>query len=161
MSARSGDGRGLLVGLVAATVVSAFASTCAASALGLGASGARTVVLSETGHLRLTSRHGFTLNEKGSASGTIRGTIYIHLKVVATNRVTAEVNIYPAGGSLTGKVDASYRVTGATAGFSGAMAIVRGTGRYSHARGSGLRFYGSIRRSDDAVTVYLSGQISV
>lgn len=124
------------------------------------ASASRTLNLSETGHLRLTSHHGFTLNEKGSATGTIRGTIYIHLHIVATNRVTAEVNIYPSGGSLTGYAQAGYHVRGATASFSGAMSIARGTGRYSRARGSGLRFYGTIRRSDDAVTVYLSGRMS-
>src|SRR5664280_2413379 len=63
---------------------------------------ARTLSLNDTGRLRLTSHHGFTLNEKGSASGTISGTIYIHLNIVSTNRVTAEVSIYPRGGSLTG-----------------------------------------------------------
>jgi hypothetical protein len=124
------------------------------------ASGARIISLNETGHLRLTSKHGFTLNEKGSASGPIRGTIYIHLAVVSTNRVTAEVNIYPNGGSLTGKAKASYQVAGATASFSGTMSIARGTGRWSRASGSGLRFYGSIRRSDNSVTVHLSGRMS-
>jgi hypothetical protein len=145
---------------VAAPVLLGFlagAGRCAAAPV---ASASRTLSLSETGHLRLTSRHGFTLNEKGSATGTIRGTIYIHLHIVATNRVTAEVNIYPSGGSLTGYAHASYHVAGPTAGFSGTMSIARGTGRYGRARGSGLRFYGTIRRSDDAVTVYLSGRMS-
>src|SRR5664280_2827540 len=103
---------------------------------------ARTLSLNDTGRLRLTSHHGFTLNEKGSASGTISGTIYIHLNVVSTNRVTAEVNIYPSGGSLTGNASASYRPAGAVASFNGTMAIARGTGRYSHAKGSGLSFTG-------------------
>jgi hypothetical protein len=133
----------------------------AARATAPRASSARTVSLNEAGRLRLTSRHGFTLNEKGSASGTIRGTIYLHLTVVATNRVTAEVNIYPTSGSLTGKANASYHVVGSTATFSGTMSIARGTGRYSRASGSGLRFHGSIQRSNDAVTVYLSGRMFV
>jgi hypothetical protein len=124
------------------------------------ASAARSLSLNETGHLRLTSKHGFTLNEKGSVSGTIKGTIYIHLRVVSTNRVSAEVNIYPSGGSLTGMATAAYHVAGATARFSGTMSIARGTGHWSRASGSGLRFYGAIRRSDDAVTVYLSGRMS-
>jgi hypothetical protein len=132
----------------------------ASRAAGPSASSSRTITLNETGRLHLTSHHGFTLNEKGSASGTIKGTIYIHLNVVSTNRVTAEVNIYPTGGSLTGKAKAAYHVAGATANFSGTMSIARGTGHWSHASGSGLRFYGTIRRSDDAVTVYLSGRMS-
>jgi hypothetical protein len=120
---------------------------------------ARALSLNETGRLHLTSHHGFTLNEVGSASGTIHGTIYLHLNIVSTNRVTAEVSIYPNGGSLSGNAKASYHVDGGTANFSGSMSIARGTGSYRHASGSGLGFYGSIRRSNDAVTVYLNGRM--
>jgi hypothetical protein len=63
---------------------------------------ARRFSLNETGNLRMTSKHEFTLNERGAASGTITGVIYVHLTVVSTSRVTAEVNIYPRGGSITG-----------------------------------------------------------
>jgi hypothetical protein len=121
---------------------------------------ARSFSLSETGHLHLTSKHGFTLNEQGSASGTISGTIYIHLNVVSTNRVTAEVSIYPNGGSLTGYATASYHPAGAVATFNGTMSITRGTGRYGHARGSGLGFSGTVQRINDAVTVHVNGRIS-
>jgi hypothetical protein len=121
---------------------------------------ARTVSLRETGHLHRTSSSGLKLNEQGSASGTIHGTIYIHLNVVSPNRVTAEVNIYPSGGSLTGSSSASYHVNGGTASFSGKMSIKRGTGSYSHAHGSGLNFSGTIQRLSGAVTVHLSGKLS-
>jgi len=121
---------------------------------------ARTFSLNDYGRLHLTSHRGFTLNEAGSASGTISGTIYIHLTVASTNRVTAEVNIYPHGGSLTGYASASYRPAGAVATFSGTMAVLRGTGTYRHARASGLSFSGTIQRSNDAVTVHVSGRMS-
>jgi hypothetical protein len=121
---------------------------------------ARTFSLSESGRLHLTSHHSFTLNEQGSASGTISGTIYIHLHIVSTNRVTAEVNIYPSGGSLTGYANAGYHPSGGVATFSGTMSVARGTGRYSHARGSGLSFSGTIQRSNDAVTVHVNGRMS-
>ena len=121
---------------------------------------ARTMTLSETGHLRLTSHKGFTLNEQGSTTGTISGTIYIHLHVVSTNHVTAEVSIYPSGGSLTGQGSASYHPSGSLASFDGTMSISRGTGRYNGAHGSGLSFTGTIQRSNDAVTVHVSGSIS-
>jgi hypothetical protein len=124
------------------------------------ASTARTFSLSESGRLHLTSHHSFTLNEQGSAQGTISGTIYIHLNVVSTNRVTAEVNIYPSGGSLTGYASAGYHPSGSTATFSGTMSVARGTGRYRHARGSGLGFNGTIQRSNDAVTVHVNGRMS-
>ena len=120
---------------------------------------AGTISLNETGHLRRTSTSGLKLNEQGSASGSIRGTIYIHLNVTSENRVTAEVNIYPNGGSLTGSGSASYHVNGGTANFSGAMSIDRGTGSYAHAHGSGLRFSGTIQRLSGAVTVHLTGSM--
>jgi hypothetical protein len=146
-----------LAGLVPATVL---VTPSAAASAERQAHAARTLTLNETGRLHLTSHHGFTLNEQGSASGTISGTIYIHLNVVSTNHVTAEVNIYPHGASLTGHASASYRPSGAVATFAGTMSIVRGSGRYGHARGSGLGFTGTIERSNDAVTVHVSGRLS-
>jgi len=121
---------------------------------------ARTVSLSESGRLRLTSKRGFTLNERGSASGTITGSIYIHLHLVSDTKVTAEVNIYPREGSLTGSGSASYHVVGGYAVFSGTLSITRGGGKYARARASGLRFTGTIQRRDDSVSVQLSGRLS-
>ena len=86
---------------LAATV--ALAASWASGTLALSTSQARAAVasdarvfsLNENGSLHLTSKHGFTLNEQGSASGTVRGTIYVHLSIVSSSHVTAEVNIYP------------------------------------------------------------------
>jgi hypothetical protein len=117
--------------------------------------------ISESGHLRLTSKRGFTLNEQGSATGTIRGTIYIHLHLVSSREVTSEVSIYPRGGSLSGSGSASYQVNGAYASFVGRLAVTRGTGSYAHARAASLRFTGTIQRRGDAVAVQLSGPLSV
>lgn len=122
------------------------------------ASGARVLSLNENGSLHLTSRHGFTLNERGLASGTVSGTIYVHLSIVSSSRVTAELNIYPSGGSITARGSASYHKERTSARFSGSMSIERGTGSYAHARGSGLSFSGAIQRSNDAVTVHVAGK---
>ncbi|HWY89202.1 MAG TPA: hypothetical protein VNY31_00885 [Solirubrobacteraceae bacterium] len=119
---------------------------------------ARVISLNENGNLHLTSKNGFTLNEQGLASGTVRGTIYVHLSIVSSSRVTAELNIYPHGGSLTAHGIASYRKQSTLARFSGTMSIERGTGSYAHARGSGLSFSGTIQRSNDAVTVHVAGR---
>jgi hypothetical protein len=121
---------------------------------------ARRISLNETGQLHRTSHAGLKLNEQGSASGTIKGPIYIHLDVVSPSRVTAEVSIYPSGGSLTGSGSADYRVSGGTASFSGTLAIERGTGSYAGAHGSGLSFSGTIQHQSGAVTVHLEGNIS-
>lgn len=122
---------------------------------------ARTITLNESGSLHRTSHHGITINEVGNATGTITGTIYIHLSVSSTNRVKAEINIYPHNGSITGYANASYRTQGGTASFSGTMSIIRGTGTYNHAHGTGLKFSGTINRSNDAVKVRLSGPMAV
>jgi hypothetical protein len=156
--------RGLFAACASVTLalasLMAIAFHAATPAHAAGAHAARSLSLSETGHLRLTSHHGFTLNEQGSTSGTISGTIYIHLNVVSTNHVTAEVSIYPSGGSITGHASASYRPSGAEASFDGTMSVVRGTGRYANARGSGLSFTGTVQRTNDAVTVHVSGRMS-
>jgi hypothetical protein len=124
------------------------------------AKAARTFSLNETGHLHLTSKHGFTLNEQGSASGTVKGTIYVHLTIVSSSHVTAQVNIYPSGGSITGYGSAGYHRGSESASFNGSMSINGGSGSYDHARGSGLSFSGTIQRSNDAVTVHVSGNAS-
>jgi hypothetical protein len=122
---------------------------------------ARSTVLNETGRLHLTSKHNFTLNEQGTATGTAAGTIYVHLTATSSTRVTVEVNIYPHGGSLTGHGVASYRRSAGAAEFSGAMSIDRGTGSYAGVHGSGLSFSGTIAESHgDAITVHVSGRVS-
>jgi hypothetical protein len=151
----------LFVGLCAVptALLGAPATVAASSPVHVGRI-ARSLSLDESARLHLTSHRGLTLNEQGDALGTISGTIFLHLNVVSTNRVTAEVGIYPSGGSISGLAIASYRPSGAVASFSGTMSIARGTGRYAHARGSGLSFTGTIRRTNDAVTVHVSGPMS-
>jgi hypothetical protein len=146
----------LVVALTAAALLAAVTTPSRAAT----AHEASTLSLNETGHLHLTSHHGFTLNEQGTTSGTISGTIYIHLNVVSVNHVTAEVSIYPSGSSITGNATASYRPAGGIASFSGTMTVERGTGRYRGAHGSGLSFTGTVQRSNDAVTVRVSGRMS-
>jgi hypothetical protein len=122
---------------------------------------ARTVSLSETGRLHLTSKHDFTLNEAGSATGTATGAIYVHLTAVSTSRVTAQINIYSGGGSISGHGAGSYHRLGAMAEFSGTMSIDRGTGSFARIHGAGLRFSGTIAESHgDAITVHVSGRVS-
>jgi hypothetical protein len=154
-----------LISLLAAAATVSLAASWVSGTLALSvsqaraavASGARVLSLNENGSLHLTSKHGFTLNEQGLASGTVRGTIYVHLSIVSSSRVTAELNIYPSGGSITADGSANYRKERTSARFSGSMSIQRGTGSYAHARGSGLSFSGAIQRSNDAVTVHVAG----
>ncbi|HXC45691.1 MAG TPA: hypothetical protein VNU24_03730 [Solirubrobacteraceae bacterium] len=136
---------------------------CCASALALfGPSSAlaKTFSLSEHGGLHLTSKQGFTLNEEGPASGTFGGTLYVHLKIVSSTHVTAEISFYPHGGSITCSGSAGYKRDGSIANFSGGLSIDRGTGSYANARGTGLSFSGTIQRSNDAIAVHVGGTAS-
>lgn len=152
-------------GVLMATSVACTALVVAAPLSAQGASGPRarsagTTLLNEGGQLHLVSKHGFTLNERGTASGTIRGTISVRLQIVSTSRVTAEVTIFPRGGSITGYGTGSYHKGETAASFSGGLAIRRGSGRYAHVQGSGLSFSGTIARSNDAIAVHVSGRLS-
>jgi hypothetical protein len=148
------------ISLCAAAILSVIALTPASGRADSPARSARTISLSDSASLHLTSHHGFTLNELGNASGTIGGKIYIHLTITSTNRVSAEVNIYPSGGSITGYATASYSPSGAFARFTGTMRVAHGSGRYAGASGSGLSFTGTVQRTNDAVSVHVNGRMS-
>jgi hypothetical protein len=154
--------RSLAAGALLATGASALALTIGtAGASGSTAGAARTISLNDTAHLRRTSSHGFNLYESGSASGSLGGSITLHLDVVSTNRVTAQITVHPkGGGAVNGSASGSYRNNGSTASFSGTMSITSGSGSYSGSHGSGLSFSGTIQRTTDAVTVHVSGHFS-
>jgi hypothetical protein len=122
---------------------------------------ARTLSFQESGRLSLVGKpHGYTLYERGTATGTAAGSIYVRLTAVSTSRVTAEVSIYPRGGSIVGYATANYRTGSTTASFNGSMSVSRGSGSYAHVRGSGLSFSGTIQRNNDAIAVRVSGSLS-
>ena len=55
---------------------------------------------------------------------------------------------------------ASYHKGETSASFAGSLSIDHGSGSYAHAEGSGLSFSGTIARSNDAITVHVSGKLS-
>jgi hypothetical protein len=147
----------LAVGALATAVVF---GTGAAGAASPHAKAARTLNLSESAKLHLQNKHGLVLKEAGNAKGTLAGPLYLQLEVTSTRSVVAQVQVYPKGGSISGNAKANYRVAGSFATFSGTMTVHKGSGTYSKAKGSGLSFSGTIQRSNDAVTVHVSGKLS-
>jgi hypothetical protein len=148
--------------LALGAVVTAVAfGTGAAGAASPHATAARSINLNDSAKLHLANHKGVLLKEEGTAKGTLGGTLYLQLKVTSTRSVSAEIQVYPTkGGSISGKAKASYRVAGSTASFSGTMTITKGSGTYSKAKASALSFSGTIQRSNDAVTVHVSGKMS-
>ncbi len=145
--------------LGAAATAAAF-GTAGAGAAAPHATAARTLNLNDSANLHLENKHGLVLKESGTAKGSLGGTLYLQLDVTSTRSVTAQVQVYPKGGSISGAAKASYHVAGATAAFSGTMTITKGSGTYSKAKASALKFSGTIQRSNDAVTVHVSGPMS-
>src|ERR1700728_2111102 len=150
------------------TAALALGALAAAAAVGTGAAGAassahasRTLDLNDSANLSLSNKKGFELKESGKASGSLPGTIYIQLKVTGERVVTANIQVYPSGGSLKASASGSYRVdTSSTASVSGKLNITGGSGRYSKAKGSGLSFSGTVHRPGDSVSVRVSGNMS-
>jgi hypothetical protein len=150
------------------TAALALGALAAAAAVGTGAAGASpsahsasTLDLKDNASLSLSNKKGFELKEAGKASGSLPGTIYLQLKVNSERSVTAEIQVYPSGGSLKASASGSYRVqSSSTATFSGKLNITGGSGRYSKAKGSGLSFSGTVHRPGDAVSVRVSGNMT-
>ncbi len=146
----------------------ALGAVATATVFGAGAAGAasphakmaRSVDLNDSASLHLQNKHGIELKEGGTAKGNLPGPLYLQLKVTSSRAVTGEVQVYPKGGSISGSAKASYHVAGATATFSGTMEVTKGSGTYSKAKASALNFSGTIQRSNDAVTVHVSGPMS-
>jgi len=157
-SARTSISTAALALGVAATAA-AFA-TAGAGAAAPHATAARTLDLNDSANLHKQNGHELQLKEEGTAKGTLGGPLYLQLNVNGTRSVTAQVQVYPKGGSVSGAAKASYHVAGSTATFSGTMAITKGSGTYSKAKASALSFSGTIQRSNDAVTVHVSGNMS-
>jgi hypothetical protein len=132
----------------------------AAGAASPHATAARTLNLNDSASLRLQNKHGLVLKEGGTAKGSLGGPLYLQLEVTSTRSVVAQIQVYPKGGSISGNAKASYHVSGSTATFSGTMSVTKGSGTYSKAKASALSFSGTIQRSNDAVTVHVSGKMS-
>src|ERR1700684_3895305 len=84
-----------------------------AGASGSTAHAARTVSLNDTGSLHKAGKiKGFNLYESGNASGSVAGTVSLHLNVIGTSKFTAELTVHPKASSISGKATGSYRNNG-------------------------------------------------
>lgn len=139
--------------------------------LGLGAGGVssaapgahaakrRSLHLSDTAYLHLTRKSGNVLYEKGTASGTLPGTVSARF-VTGVTKVTGTVTFYPySGGSITMTAVGYPQSTGRVVPLSGNIAVRKGTGRYQSVLGSGT-FTGSANRRTWAVTVRANANLT-
>lgn len=122
---------------------------------------ARTLNVSESASLRLTSHHRSVLNEAGSATGSFNCPLTITLNISYTT-AGISFSICRSGGSFSGSGKASYYASGTLAHFVGTVNISHGTGKYAHAAGRGLRIEGEILRNHNyALSVKVHGTMSI
>lgn len=123
-----------------------------------GKSAAHSTPIKDKATLHLVHSIGNTLIEQGNAKGTLKGHVKIRLHLdVGGNTATSHFIMYLPGGHLLGH--ASGRATMGKHGwesFSGTMKLDHGTGRYTHASGSG-KMYGALNRRTDALIVQVIG----
>ena len=155
--------------LQVSSAVLAAGALATAAVLGPGAAGAaapqakaaRALNLSDRANLVQNNKKGTELKESGTAKGNLPGKIYIQLRLASQRTVTAKIQVYPSGGSLSASASATYRVvTSSSASFSGTLNITGGSGRFSKAKGAKLSFSGAVHRPSNSVSVRVTGTMS-
>lgn len=114
--------------------------------------------LNELMRLRITNVKGKKVSARGSASGTISGSVSFKLILSSASHARAEFSGSNSSGRIDGGGAASYRVAGAVSYFSGTVTSMRGGGRYAHAYSLGVQFSGTVNRKTYEVTLRLNGR---
>lgn len=120
---------------------------------------ARLLTVTDAAHLTLVSANGNTLVEKGSASGTMPGTVEVSL-TLSGHTATSTFTIRTRGGTISGRGVGKLKTgVGGYDSFGGSVTVVRGSGRFRRAHGT-AGLYGSIYRVTDALSVQVTGKLS-
>jgi hypothetical protein len=145
---------------VASCLATAATATDAAAHTGAPARrahAARVLNASDTVHLHYISASGSLLFEEGKATGTLPGSMRIHLNVGTT--FTGTFTIDASGGSIQGHGSAAPHGSGTYESFSGTLTITGGTGRYAHAHGHG-GMSGTFDRDNYALVIKTTGSLT-
>ncbi len=118
---------------------------------------ARTLSVTDTGHLHLVHNRGEYITEEGQATGTMPGKVKAYLEVGPT--VVARFTIYTSGGAISGEGSGKPKGRSEEPSFAGTMTVSHGTGRYKHAHGHG-GFYGTLNRVTYKLVVQTTGTLS-
>jgi hypothetical protein len=130
-----------------------------AQAAGPDARAAHSLTVKDEAKLRFVKSSGSTLSDEGPATGTIPGKVKIVFTYTGSPTVGSQLTIYGSSGSI--RVRASGKLSSPTnpkPSFKGGLTITGGSGRYSHAHGSGT-LYGVFNRRTYAMVVQAQGTI--
>lgn len=131
------------------------------STLGPAADIARLSTIHEHGSLAIHGKgSSSTIEERGRGFGSFDCNVSIRLTLSGVH-VSGRYTAYPRGGSITGVAHATiHSATSSAAHFTGTIRLDGGSGRYAHASGR-ASFDGSIDRKTYAMSIYISGRVSL
>ncbi len=119
----------------------------------------KTMTLKDTATLHKTRKNGNVIYEKGTATGSLPGTVSARF-VTSVTKVTGTVTFKPySGGSVTLSVVGYPQSANTVTTFTGSLAVRKGTGKYKNALGSGT-FHGTANRKTWAVTVHTTATVT-
>jgi hypothetical protein len=121
------------------------------------AQASHTLSATDTAHLHYVSASGSMLNDEGKATGSMPGTMHVHLDLGAT--FTGSFTIYTNGGTIKGHGSAIPHGSGTYESFAGTLTVTGGTGRYTHAHGHG-HLYGTFNRNNYALVIKTTGSLT-
>jgi uncharacterized membrane protein len=129
-----------------------------AIALGAGASLATGADLRavDTAKLHYVGAVGEEVYETGGASGTLPGSMRVHMIFAAT--FSGSFAIYMRGGRIDGHGKARPHGEGVYESFAGTLVVTGGTGRYRRAHGT-AHLYGTFNRENYALTIQTAGTL--
>jgi len=116
----------------------------------------RTVKISESVDLHLVKKKGGILKEKGTATGTLSGSVSATFNTSNLAQVTGTVTFFTRGGSVT---ITALGYPQSLSKFSGPISVKSGTGRFRHAHGSGS-CSGNVNRKSWHITVKAHGTLT-
>ena len=152
-------GMAVLVAALVTLMVVVLAGSASSAAPSAKAAKRKTLNLSGTVSLHMTRKNGNVIYEKGTATGTLPGTVKARF-VTGVAKVTGTVTYYPySGGSLTLTAVGYPQSAKTVTRFTGNVAVRKGSGRFRNALGSGT-FNGTANRKTWAVTVYARARIT-
>jgi len=128
---------------VASTPPAATAPATTQSTTSTTPSGTQTLTIDETAHLKVSRKLSIThYIQTGTATGTFAGTITLDAQL-GSKGIVAKFTAQLPGGTVTGTALAQLNIAGQKLDpVAGTAQITGGTGRFAHARATGLKVSG-------------------